>query len=150
MTPCQEDKPTCTLKGKEYGHRSDLCHLRPVLGKAGVSRPVPLRPLSQAFLTMVDCQATSQTQGEEGMTIKWRGLPFIHRCGLKGTILEVCLSSDGSVAISGLCVVCGEEFTIEEDLFHIIGRMAVCDYIDNCKDPTTDLLENFSPQGKPS
>lgn len=74
------------------------------------------------------------------MRIYWHALSFTHSCGLEGTILEVCVSRDGGIAVNGLCVVCGEEFIIEDTLANLIGKSAIADY----------RMDFETPKGRPN
>ena len=60
--------------------------------------------------------------------IHWYALDFNHKCGLPGTILEICASADGELALRGLCVTCGEEFSSSRTIASIMEHCAVEDY----------------------
>lgn len=81
------------------------------------------------------------------MNIIWRALSFPHSCGREGTILEVCVNRDGEITVSGVCAVCGEEFSVEDTFASIISKCAIKDYLDS---QAGGILESFQPKGKPS
>ena len=81
------------------------------------------------------------------MTIMWRQLEFRCKCGLEGTILHVFVSSDGEIAVSGCCAVCGEEFTMTVPMVTAIRNAAILDYKQG---ENKDNILNFVPRGKPN
>ena len=83
------------------------------------------------------------------MRIHWHEVSFVHSCGLKGTILEVCMSQDGEIAIGGVCVVCGEEFTTTESTAILIAKSAIKDYVQHCAESPQDMLALLQPVGRP-
>ena len=82
------------------------------------------------------------------MTIRWRELNFLHKCGLVGTILRVLVSSDGEILVGGVCVTCGEEFSTTIPMVTAIARAAILDY--QQQEGGENVLENFTPKGKPN
>jgi hypothetical protein len=85
------------------------------------------------------------------MKAHWHKVTFECACGLPGTILEVCINISGDIAITGLCVTCGKEFTIGDNVTLLIAKSAISDYL-RCKQekPEDFLLQDFQPTGKPS
>ena len=83
------------------------------------------------------------------MSVKWHRLSFEHSCGLEGTILQINMTSEGRIAVSGLCVICGEEFTIEDEFLNMVRKAAICDYLTTDNGPE-HILEDFVLTGKPS
>jgi hypothetical protein len=58
---------------------------------------------------------------------------------------------DGGIAITGLCVVCGKHFTVEDSMALLIAKSAMKDYIRMKQEKPEDfLLADFEPKGKPS
>lgn len=97
------------------------------------------------------------------MKIKWRALPFTHveadgsGCGKDATVLEICVSSDGCLCVSGVCIHCGEQFSSPELPWATIMRsVSIVDYkeslslIDQQTNQQLDMLANFAPKGKPN
>ena len=85
------------------------------------------------------------------MKAHWHKLSFDCSCGLPGTILEVCICVDGSISITGLCVVCGKDFSVQDNMALLIAKSAIQDFIQCKKEhPQEFLLEDFNPTGKPS
>lgn len=82
--------------------------------------------------------------------IRWHSLAFRHSCGLVGTVLDICASSDGGIVIEGLCVPCGVEFRVEDTFADLIAKCAIQDYIRHKAEIPSEILENFTPSGKPS
>jgi hypothetical protein len=85
------------------------------------------------------------------MKARWYRVDFTCACGLPGTILEVSVCMDGSIAMTGLCIPCGKEFTLEDSMALLISKSAIKDFI-RCKEekPEEFLLADFNPKGKPS
>jgi DNA-directed RNA polymerase subunit RPC12/RpoP len=85
------------------------------------------------------------------MKAHWHKIDFRCKCGLEGTILEVCTSLDGHMSIYGLCAICGEEFTKDFSMAPLVAQDAIYDYV-RCREeqPEDFLLEDFKPTGKPS
>lgn len=83
------------------------------------------------------------------MKVHWHCVPFTHRCGKQGTVIEIAMRSDGIMAIGGLCAVCGEEFTEEFRLVDILASCAIFDYKKELVVEDVDLMANFVPVGKP-
>ena len=113
--------------------------------------------LPEAYLVeshRVASPALSQTlfqKVEDIMTIKWHKIEFKCPCGLDATILEFCVSADGGIALTGLCVRCGTQFSHEDTMPNLIAKSAVGDFVcrlENCSED--DALANFEPTGKPS
>lgn len=71
------------------------------------------------------------------MKIHWCSLDFKHECGNEGTILEVCGSADGGLAIAGVCVMCARRFSIEMTMASIICECLVNDLKLNRMNPNT-------------
>jgi hypothetical protein len=92
------------------------------------------------------------------MVIRWRALPFTHiandgsGCGKEATILEICVSSDGCICVTGVCATCGEQFSTPEMVWADIMRsVSIKDYKDGLlvgKKTEIDL-DNFVPVGRP-
>jgi len=61
------------------------------------------------------------------MNIHWAGIPFRHNCGMDGTILGVCGSQDGCLAITGVCILCTRHFTVEYTFAGIIANCVIND-----------------------
>jgi uncharacterized protein YceK len=80
----------------------------------------------------------------------WHELSFVHSCGLKGTILEVCVSRDGGVLLSGCCAVCGKEFSTEDTMPNLISKAAMRDYMKQKVTAPEEVLADFVPIGKPN
>lgn len=69
------------------------------------------------------------------MKIHWHALPFTHiegdgsGCGKDASILEICVSADGCICVSGICIHCGEQFSSPEIPWATIMRsVAIKDY----------------------
>lgn len=51
------------------------------------------------------------------LIVRWHAVPVTHvatdgsGCGKEASVLEILVSSDGCICISGLCMHCGETFT---------------------------------------
>ena len=84
------------------------------------------------------------------MNILWHRIAFTHSCGLQGTILEVCVSRDGGIMFSGLCVTCGREFSIEDNFANLICKSAIQDYLRHKSQQPDDILANATIVGKPN
>lgn len=79
------------------------------------------------------------------LTIRWRPLDFKHSCGLPGTILEVLVSSDGDICLSGLCAVCGKDFSASVGMVTAIRSCAIADYKQGDDKPNFNDLEHWEP-----
>jgi hypothetical protein len=83
------------------------------------------------------------------MKVHWHQLSFTHSCGREGTIMEVCVSSDGGIGVGGICVICGEDFSIEDTFAKLIAQSAIRDFLKHKDEQFPDLAE-FVPKGRPS
>ena len=84
------------------------------------------------------------------MKIFWHALSFVHTCEREGTVTEICVSRDGGISVSGLCVVCGVRFSVADDFTNLIGKAAISDNQKNLLEENRDLLADLIPKGKPS
>ena len=84
------------------------------------------------------------------MKVMWNRVSFECSCGLQGTIMEVCVSQDGGIVLTGLCVVCGREFSVEDNMANLIAKSAIRDYVRCVKETPEETLADFVPKGKPS
>lgn len=82
------------------------------------------------------------------MRIHWHTLEFKHTCGRQGTILEVLVSCDGSLCLSGLCVICGEEFSESHPWASVMVNATIADYQKNLE--LKDPFEGIDPTKKPN
>ena len=62
------------------------------------------------------------------MRIHWHTLAFKHSCGNQGTPLEVLVSADGCLCISGICIHCGENFDEAHSWASIMVNTTIVDY----------------------
>jgi len=60
------------------------------------------------------------------------------------------VSCDGGFIVSGICVLCGQEFSTEDTFPVMTARAAVADYLRYRASNQDDILEDFKPKGKPS
>ena len=84
------------------------------------------------------------------MKIMWHRIAFTHSCGLQGTILEVCVSRDGGITFQGVCVTCGQEFSVEDTMADLIAKSAIKDYLHCKSQQPEELLINATITGKPN
>ncbi len=90
------------------------------------------------------------------MNIKWHALPFTHvednggGCGREAQILEICVSSDGCICVSGICITCGAQFSSPEMPWATIMRsVSVKDYRSSLIEKPLDVLADMETQGRP-
>ena len=90
------------------------------------------------------------------MVVRWHALPFTHidsaghGCGKDAQILEICVASDGSICVSGVCITCGEQFSSPEIPWATIMRtVAVKDYRTSLIPESVQGLEGMEVQGRP-
>jgi hypothetical protein len=92
------------------------------------------------------------------MVIKWRALPFTHQasdgsgCGKEASILEIAVSSDGALCVSGVCIQCGEQFSSPEMPWAVIMRsVSIKDFKESLSiaDQQMEQLIQFEFFGKP-
>ena len=87
-----------------------------------------------------------------GGTVKthFHAVGFNHSCGLEGTILEVCIRADGTLLLSGLCAVCGVQFSMEEPWAWLMVNCAIRDYTRHRAEKPDLRLEDCVLVGKPN
>lgn len=74
--------------------------------------------------------------------MNWHKVPFNCEKGHKAQILEVCVSADGTFAILGVCIICGQDVQRAFSMVTAISTCAVEDKKDE-EDPDISLLRNF-------
>lgn len=72
----------------------------------------------------------------------WHRLPFHCDMGHQGTVLEIAMQADGTLLVSGLCVVCGVDVHRVFNTPQCIGACAVADHCAE-EDPTLTMLRAF-------
>jgi hypothetical protein len=84
------------------------------------------------------------------MKINFHVIPFKHSCGNNGTVLEMAARSDGTLAVSGVCIHCGVDFDEAYPWYAIMCSCSIMDY-KRCQEfGKEDVFEDFVPIGKPN
>lgn len=88
------------------------------------------------------------------MIIGWHALPFTHieedgsGCGKDATMMEICVSSDGYICVSGMCHHCGVQFSSPQVAWATIMRnVAIKDHLRQVS--VSDALEDMDVRGRP-
>lgn len=84
------------------------------------------------------------------MRVEPHKVNFRCKCGLEATILEVLTRADGTLYIQGVCAICGKDIYLEVTWASRMVSCAILDYLAHRAKTPEDMLEDFTPMGKPS